>query len=123
MGCNSCKKNKKNINDALNDALNDAPNDAVNDKKNYLQLTLIFLFKIIAFIFIGVITIIIVSPYVLYILFKMLFLNEGVDFTGNLVRVTEKFFKKDVFSEEDNDDDDDDDDNEDYQIINIEDDK
>ncbi len=97
MGCNSCKnKNKtKNIEKKGNNKPNSNNVDKSNVTKSKTKLTLdklavkilVTISKIIIYL-IGIgISIPIIIPFTLYILFKTIFLNKGVDVSGALLAI------------------------------------
>ena len=105
MGCN-CKKDRNST--GVNDSPNDSPFDSYKNKPLLARLGLLVV-KIFIFIFAAIVTSIIVVPFSIYMLFNVIFFDEGLDFTNNLIAIGKMLKKKD-------DDDDDDDYDEDFEF-------
>jgi hypothetical protein len=99
MGDCNCK-NKKNI---------DIPKGESSEKNKGFSFmkVIVFTTKIFLFLFSSVIATLIVIPFSIYMLFKVIFLNESIDLTSTLLSVGKALKKKDddedeyVFEDED----------------------
>jgi hypothetical protein len=95
MACSSCK-NKKDLSGI----------ESVNLKEEPIGIRfLTMLLKIFMFLVASVMVSVVVVPYSIYMLFKIIILNEGVDVNSFL-----HFVSKKIIRDKDDDDDDDDDD-------------
>ena len=100
MGCN-CKKDKEEL---------EVTKKKINSSKNPLIIRgLIFLVKIIIFLFSSAIVAIIVLPFSIYMLSKVVFYDGEIDTSGIILSIGEKFkkYKKNREDDDDNYDDDD----------------
>jgi len=100
MGNCNCKKDSK----------NNIENVTNKDSKNKQPLVirgLVFISKLFIFLFASVISTIIVIPFSIYMLYKVIFLNEGVDVRGAMLKLGKILKKKehndDEFEFEDED--------------------
>lgn len=95
MGCN-CKKDKNGI--------KTKENQSSNNKKEPLFIRgLVFTTKLIIFLFASLISGIIVVPFSIYMLYKVIFFNKGVDVTGALLTIGKTLKKKDKEYDDDED--------------------
>ena len=116
MSCNCKNKNKSFL-----------PNGGVNESDNSgLQLhekIIIFITKTIGFIFGGIILSIIIVPFSLYALFKIIYFEESIDITGGIIQIG-KLLSKDYSGEHDFEDEEiniDEIDSDDYELVGVDD--
>ena len=97
MGCN-CKNDKNSV----------GTNDTTSQKEKQPLIIrgIVFITKTLLFLIGSVIASIIVIPFSVYMLFKAIYLNEGIDITNTLVNVGKTLKKKET----------DDDDEEEYEF-------
>ncbi len=94
MGCNNCKKNKgSNIFKDVNLHNKYQAGDKSNETGFFKAL--ILLIKILLFILSSIICFIILPFFTTYILFKTIFLNEGIDVSNWLKNLGKLLIKKD----------------------------
>lgn len=97
MGCN-CKNNKKTA----------VGQEKQSEEKRPLIIRGILLVsKTFIFIIASILTSVIITPYAIYMLFKVIFLNEGTDVTQGLLTIGKMIKKKGSMYDDDYDDDDD----------------
>jgi len=97
MGCN-CKNDNNGI--KVNE------NASNKSKQSLFIRSLIFLTKVIIFILTSVMATIIVIPFSIYMLYKTIFLNEGLNFNGILLSLGKKLKKDDEDDEDEFEDED-----------------
>ena len=91
MGCN-CKKDKNG---------EDITKKKINKGKNpFLTKILIFTVKLIVFLMASVIATVIVIPFSIFLLVKVIFLDESVDVTNTLLYIGKKLKRKEDTDEE-----------------------
>jgi len=100
MGCSSCK-NKKGVTVGESDGFVD--NVDINNESLFMRI-IIFLVKILLFLICFIIVPPIVVPFSLFMLSKIIFMNDSVDVTTGLVNIGRMLKKKD---DDDYDDDED----------------
>jgi hypothetical protein len=87
MGNCNCKKDSKNN-------IENVTNDDSKNKQPLVIRGLVFISKLFIFLFASVLSVIIVIPFSIYMLYKVIFLNEGVDISGALLKLGKTFKKK-----------------------------
>ena len=91
MGCNSCKKKKGVASSSTKDFI-----EKVDIKQSPIGSRIFITFvKSLIFILGVIIGIPIVIPFTVYMLFKVIFFNQGVDVTTGLVNIGKMLQKKD----------------------------
>jgi|LakMenE18May11ns_1017448.scaffolds.fasta_scaffold9648841_2 hypothetical protein len=112
MGCN-CKTN--NVADLAFNTKSDG-----KIKRRWYTYVFEYIVKIFAFLITIVVGLPILNGYVIYLVFKLLVLNQNLnanDLVSSLVSLTKKFTPKD--DDDDDDDDDDEDDDDDYELTDV----
>jgi len=91
MGCN-CKKDKNG---------EDITKKKINESKNsFFIKILIFIVKLIVFLMASVIATVIVIPFSIFLLVKVIFLDGSADLTNTLMYIGNKLKKKEDIDEE-----------------------
>jgi hypothetical protein len=115
MGCSSCKDKSKGF------LPNGGVNNADNSGLSLVEKIVIFITKTIGFIIGGAILTVIIIPFSLYTLFKIVYFEESIDITGALISLGNRLMK-DRSSDDDLDDVNIDDiDSQDYELVGVDD--
>tara|TARA_R110000772_G_scaffold17946_3_gene49888 strand:+ start:57597 stop:57974 length:378 start_codon:yes stop_codon:yes gene_type:complete len=120
MGCSSCKKSKKGTkgnNSFLGGNLPLKPAEELN----FLEKVIVFISKVFGFIVGGIIISILVIPFSLYLLFKIMFLDESIDIVGIMTGIGKLLMPDNDNNDNDYIDVDDVENIDDYELVGVED--